>query len=184
LAQKKTALSDVNSQIINQSRNLLILKNEDINHAKTTVINATHRLISKKKEEAVSYHHAVVSNSFRILGDHRHELTKISSLLTSKPLSIIAIKRNNLNNELEKLENSTKKYLVSQRSYVNHYETLFRHFNVDKILQKGFAIVRKNGEVISDPSKINLNDQISIQLKETLIDTKVINKKNGTGSNL
>lgn len=184
IAQKKTALSDVNSLIINQSRSLLIQKNEDINQAKTTVINSTNRLISKRKEEAVSYHHAVVSNSFRILGDNRHELTKISSLLTTKPLSLIAIRKNNLNNELEKLGNGTKKYIISQRSYVNHYETLFRHFNVDKILQKGFAIVRKNGEVISDPSKINVNDQISVQLKETLIETKVTNKKNGTGPNL
>lgn len=184
IAQKKAALSDVNSQIINQSRNLVIKKNDEINQAKSAVINSTNRLISKRKEEAVSFHHAVVSNSFRILGDHRHELTKISSLLTSKPLSLIAIKKNNLNNELEKLGSSAKKYLVSQRSYINHYDTLFRHFNVDKILQKGFAIVRKNGEVISDPSKINLNDQISVQLKETLIETKVINKKDGTGHNL
>ena len=184
IALKKSALSDVNSQIINQTRNLLIQKNENLNQAKGGVINSTNRLISKRKEEAVQYHHSVVANSFRILGDHRHELTKMSSLLTSKPLSIIAIKKNNLNNELERISNSTKKYIVSQRSYVNHYDTLFRHFNVDKILQKGFAIIRKNGDVISDPSKINVHDQISVQLRDTLIDTKVTGKKNGTGTNL
>jgi exodeoxyribonuclease VII large subunit len=184
IAVRKSALSDVNSQIINQTRNLLVAKHQDVNNAKTGVINSATRLISKRKEEAVRYQNTIVSNSFRILGNNRHELIKIGSMLTSKPLSLISIRKNNLNNELEKISSSTRKYIINQRGYLNHFETLFTHFNVDKILQKGFAIVRKNGDVISDPSKINTNDQISVQLKDTLIETKVTGKKNGTGSKL
>lgn len=184
VAQKRSELADVNSQIINQTRTLLAHKNEEIGKAKTGIINSTNRLISKRKEEGIQYHHAVVSSSFRILGNQRNDLTKLSSLFTSKPVSIITIKKNNLNNELEKISNATKKYIVSQRSYINHYDSLFRHFNVDKILQKGFAIIRKNGEVISEPEKININDKISVQLRNSLIETKVTDKKNGTGPNL
>lgn len=184
IATKKSALSEVNSQIINQTRTLLTHKREEIFEAKTAVINSTTRLISKRKEESGKFHHTVVSNSFRILADNRHELVKISSMLTSKPLSLIAIRKNNLNNELEKIAGASKKYLTLQRGYLGHYDTLFKHFNVDKILQKGFAIIRKDGNVITDPAKININDNISIQLKESLIDVNVKNKKNGTGSNL
>jgi exodeoxyribonuclease VII large subunit len=184
LAVKNTQLSEVNSQIINQTRSLLNQKNEILNQAKSSIINNTTRLISKRKEEAVQYHHTIVSNSFRILSNQRHELTKISSLVTSKPSSMIAIKKNNLHNEAEKISNASKKFLLYQKGYIGHYDTLFKHFNVEKILQKGFAIIRKNGEVIGDPAKIKINDQISIQLKDSLIDTKVTDKKDGTRPNL
>lgn len=184
LATQKSALSEVNSQIINLTRTLLANQREQIFEAKTTVINATTSLISRRKEESAAFHHIVVSNSFRILADHRHKLIKISSLLTSKPLTMIAIKKNNLDHELEKISRASKNYLTSQRGYLGHYATLFKHFNVDKILQKGFAIIRKNGHIITDPSKIEMNDDISIQLKDSLIGSKVTHKKNGTGSNL
>lgn len=184
LATKRYALSDVNSQIINLTRTLLANKREEIFESKTLVINATTRMISKRKEEAAKFHNTVVSNSFRILADNRHELVKIGSMMTSKPLSLIAIRKNNLNNELEKIAGASKKYITLQRGYLGHYDTLFKHFNVDKILQKGFAIIRKDGNVISDPGRININDNITIQLKDSLIDVNVKNKRNGTGSNL
>lgn len=184
LAQRKSDLSDVNSRIINQTQSLLTHKKESLTNAKTALINSATRLISKHKDQAVQYHHAVVSSSFRILGNQKQELARLSSLVISKPVSLIAIKKNNLNNERDRLATAAKKYLRTQQNYLNHHDTLFRHFNVDKILQKGFAIVRKNGIVISDPSKININDQISVQLRETLIGTKVTDKKNGTGPNL
>jgi exodeoxyribonuclease VII large subunit len=184
VAQKKTALSDLNSRIINQTRDLLRDKNEKLNQAKNVVVNSTGRMISRHREGASNYHHAVVSSSFRVLGDHRSGLTRIGSVLTSKPLSLIAIKKNNLQNEQDRIAGSSRKYLVTRNNNLNHYDTLFRHFNVDKILQKGFAIIRKDGEVISDPSKINISDQISVQLKDSLIDTKVTRKTDGTGTNL
>ena len=184
LSVKKTELADVNSQIINQTRTLLTHKKDEVFDAKTTVINAATRLISRKRDEAAMFHHTVVSNSFRIIAANRHDLVRMSSMLTSKPLSMIAIRKNNLNNELDKISSAGKRFITLQRGYLGHYDTLFKHFNVDKILQKGFAIIRKDGNVISDPAKINVNDNISIQLKDTLLEAKVKDKKNGTRSNL
>jgi exodeoxyribonuclease VII large subunit len=184
LANKKNELSEVNSQVINQTRDLLAQKKESLHVSKNSLINAANRLISKRKEEGVKHHHTVVSNSFRILGDHKHELSKLTNLLTSKPLNILAIRGNNLRNDRERIASLTKKYMVFQKGLIGHYDTLFRHFNIEKILQKGFAVIRKNGEIVTDPDKINTNDQISIQLKNSLIDTQVKNKRNGTGPNL
>jgi len=177
-------LTDVKAQITNHTRDLVGLKKDEINQSKNNVVNYSKRLISKHKDEATRYHHAVVSSTYRIIGNQKHELVTLSSVLTNKPLSIVAIKKNNLNNESQRLQSFLKKYMDNKRGYLGHFVTLFKHLDIEKTLAKGFAIIRKNNEVIADPSKILKNDQITIQLKNTLIETKVTDKKDGTGFNL
>ena len=184
IALKYNLVIDAKSQIINLTKTLVNLRKDELNLTKNALVSSSNRLISKHKDEAIQYHHSVVASTYRIIGNQKYELIRLGSVLANKPISTVAIKKNNLINETERLKSFLKKYSDSKRSYLAHFVTLFKHLDVEKTLAKGFAIIRKGNEVITDPSKIYKNDQITIQLKNSLIKTSVIDKKDGTGLNL
>lgn len=184
LARKQESLQGMRLQLISLSRHMLQDEAESVTRTNNAIINNTHRLLARSKDEMATYRHAVVSNTFRLLGDHRYELVRMGSILTSKPVSIVSIRKNNLENEVARLKSFSTKYLVNQSGYIGHFNTLFNHLDIDKTLAKGFAIVRKNGKVIANPDQISVGDNIDLQLQKSTILTKVTDKKNGTGPDL
>ena len=48
--------------------------------------------------------------------------------------------------------------------------------NIDKLKKIGFSILRKNGKLINDISKVNINDTLSLELKNGLLNIKVKEK--------
>lgn len=188
-AQRITAiaqsqLTEAQSQVINRTRDLVKTKCDQVTFAKSNVIGNASRFLSKHKDEAGGFYNIVVSNTYRLVGDHKQQLVKLSGLITIKPSAIVSIWKNELANQTSRLRSFTNKYLINQDGYLVHYKTLFKHLDIEKTLAKGFAIIRKDGKVIADASQISISDKLDIQLKQTIIETKVLNKKNGTGSNL
>lgn len=184
IALKQKQLTEVHSQVINRTRDLVKLRNEEISLSKTRIINVSHYYLSLHKDKATGFYNIIVSNTYRLISDHKHLLVKMSGLITNKPSSIVNIYLNNLDNETHRLKSFLTKYLKNQEGYLGHYAVIFKHLNIEKILAKGFAIIRKNGKVVADPKEINVDDKLDIQLKQVILETKVLNKKHGTGTNL
>ena len=118
----------------------------------------------------------VTQQSTAILQHKRNNLIGISSTFVSKPQIIISSKQADLRNLLSNISTFNLQFLKSQKSYLNHFVSLIRVLSPENILQRGFAIVEKQGKIITDPKDIQKGDEISFRLKQTEFDVTV-NKK-------
>ena len=77
-------------------------------------------------------------------------------------------------------------YLKSQRGYLGHYVSIINMMAPDNILKKGFAIIKANNKITSNPDDIKVGRDIDIILAQTQIKTTVKQKSkyNGTEFNL
>jgi len=73
------------------------------------------------------------------------------------------------------LENIIKNQKVSLENMSKKLELL----NIEKFLDKGFAIVKYNNKIITDPSSLKAGDSLELQIKKTNIITKIEKVNNG-----
>lgn len=130
--------------------------------------------------------------------NNRLKLHKLEdSFVLKRPTAIYEVKEQNLDNLIDKInriikvfiDNSKVELFKYQNSYVfNNPEIIykFKKQNLDNIigkldvlnpmntLRRGYAIIKKEDNVISSIKKLNKDDEIKINVSDGIIDAKVI----------
>ena len=133
-----------------------------------------------------------------IIENNRLKLHKLEdSFVLKRPTAIYEVKEQNLDNLIDKLnriikvfiDNSKVELFKYQNSYVfNNPEIIykFKKQNLENIigklevlnpmntLKRGYAIIKKEDNVISSINNLNKNDEIKINVSDGIIDAKVI----------
>ncbi|HEY1006954.1 MAG TPA: exodeoxyribonuclease VII large subunit, partial [Sphingobacteriaceae bacterium] len=73
------------------------------------------------------------------------------------------------------------KLIVSQKKELDFYQENIRNLSPGRILERGFAIIRKGGQILSDPDEIEPGDDLEIIHRNSLIQTEVTQKTNYDG---
>ncbi len=67
-------------------------------------------------------------------------------------------------------------YIKNSLKEISYYEHLFNSLNPKNVIQRGYAIIKKNnGDIISSISKVSLGDQINLVVKDGEI-TSIVKK--------
>ena len=133
-----------------------------------------------------------------IIENNRLKLHKLEdSFVLKRPTAIYEVKEQNLDNLIDKInriikvfiDNSKVELFKYQNSYVfNNPEIIykFKKQNLDNIISKlevlnpmntlkrGYAIIKKEDNVISSINNLNQDDEIKINVSDGIIDAKVI----------
>ena len=136
--------------------------------------------------------------------DTRRQVLKgiVSSYVLKKPTAMYEIKEQNLDYLIDRLNKEIK--IVVDNTKVRLYKTVnsyvltnpdilykFKNQNLEHLINKldvlnpmntlkrGYAIVRKDNKVISDSKKIKKDDIINIDIKNGIINAKVVEVSNG-----
>lgn len=133
-----------------------------------------------------------------IIENNRLKLHKLEdSFVLKKPTAIYEVKEQNLDNLIDKInriikvfiDNSKVELFKYQNSYVfNNPEIIykFKKQNLENIigklevlnpmntLKRGYAIIKKEDNVISSINNLNKDDEIKINVSDGIIDAKVI----------
>ncbi|PIQ67724.1 exodeoxyribonuclease VII large subunit [Candidatus Uhrbacteria bacterium CG_4_9_14_3_um_filter_41_35] len=80
---------------------------------------------------------------------------------------------------ISKIDQIITSKLVNMRSKVDGMVRLFKAFDVQKSLDRGFSIVRKDGKIVKDANKVGLKDVIEVQLAKGRVNSLVIAKDLG-----
>lgn len=163
-------------KIVMKSQQLLAFYNKSLPQLNATIINKSRDYLKDYLESLYRLQRIVTQQSTAILQHKRNNLIGISSTFVSKPQIIISSKQADLRNLLSNISTFNLQFLKSQKSYLNHFVSLIRVLSPENILQRGFAIVEKQGKIITDPKDIQKGDEISFRLKQTEFDVTV-NKK-------
>ena len=81
----------------------------------------------------------------------------------------------------DNLVNRLPQILSAEKRELSRLSDGVENLNPEKILQRGFAILKKEGKILSDPTNINQGDSLQIIHRSTLIDTEVKHKTDLNG---
>lgn len=164
LSSNLQMINKCNVVVVNKSRTMLATFNSQLNLANQSVINKTKTILYNRKTNLVS----------------------LLNQLQSKPRIITANKQSELNNVILNIKSYSNKYLVNQKGYLGHYESLVRIMSPKNILKKGFAIVSRKNKILKSGEDLAIGEEISISMQDYTLSTKLITKikKDGTESEL
>lgn len=121
--------------------------------------------------------HAVRSR----ISTHQQVLTFTSAGLSLAPQSL-ARRRDALEQQILQLKFQVRYQLEQGQRDMAHLTTIVRLSSPAEALKRGFAILRKDGRILTDAIALNPGDEVNIILKDSELTTRIINKitKNGT----
>ena len=93
----------------------------------------------------------------------------------------VSRKREKLVNLIERIRFYNEKFFANQNRVLIHQKSLVRLMSPVNILKKGFAIVKRNGKIVIDPQDINVDEDLTVVLQNTDIETTVKRKMPGDG---
>lgn len=90
------------------------------------------------------------------------------------PIQIINEQRMKLDNIYNTFNNLIDNNIRGIKNILNTYNTKLEAYNVFKTLDRGYALVIKNGEYISDSTKLEKDDEITIKFKNDTKQAKLL----------
>lgn len=167
---------EIQKNILIKSQQLFSKHSNALAGIKTSVSNKTQALLADHKAFLVEAHQTVVNKSGEILFHKNRELVQLSAVVSTRPKILVSTHKNDLVNIIANIKIFNNQFLKNQRAYLSHHKTVAKMMAPDNILKKGFAIVKVNDEITSDPGKIEEGKDISIILKEVEIISTVKQK--------
>lgn len=156
-----------------------------ITFQKTIIIKAQQQL-SGRLQTLARINNAITSQSQGILFERRRQLLHIGSLMVTRPSILVANKSKDIRQVASNLEAFTAIYLKNAKGYLGHYVSLVQALSPEHTLQRGFAIIKANGRITSDPDQLVKGKDIEILLRDQAILSTVKSKtiRHGTSSDL
>ncbi len=97
---------------------------------------------------------AIVNQSGAMVYTKKSALITAASFFTGKPRILLSAKRNQLDTVFSTVVSCTNRYTTGQKKNLEHYRTLMKLLSPEKLLKRGFAIVKNNNKIISDPDEL------------------------------
>ncbi len=172
--------------ILIKSQQLFSIHFQALSVLNSIVVNNTRNILNNYKDCLVQINQVTINTSKTIIYNNKNALINISSQILSKPRIILYNRINDIKNIISNLNTFNSQYLKNQKGYLGHFVSMFKMMAPDNILRKGFAIVKANNKITSNPDDIKIGNDIDIILADTQIKTTVKQKTkyNGTEFNV
>jgi exodeoxyribonuclease VII large subunit len=148
----------------------------------TFIVNKSRTFLNDHKDALVINNQIIINKTKTLISDKKNGLSFIAFTLISKPRVVTGNKLNELQNTFNNIVSFNRSYLKSQRGYLGHFVSVINMMSPLNILKKGFAIVKHNGDVTSNPDIFTPGAEMEVILSEKSIKSKVISKSNYNGS--
>jgi exodeoxyribonuclease VII large subunit len=154
---------------------------QSLSRLNSQVVNSAKNCIANHKDQLVRINQTSINTTKSILYSRHREIIGLSSQILSKPKILVSAKSKDIENVVSNLKSYIKINLTNQRGYIGHFVSVFKMMHPDNILKKGFAIIKKDGAITSDPDKIMVGSNISIILSNKEIHSTVKSKTDYNG---
>lgn len=185
IAHNKTfedAMLSFQKNIVIKSQQLFSFHFQFLSTLNSLVVNNARNIIADYKASLVQINQVTINTSKSILFNKRNDLVSVSSQILSKPKIILYNRINDIKNTISNLKTFNSLYLKNQRGYLGHYVSIIKMMAPANILKKGFAIVKANNEITSNPDNIKIGHDIEIILADTQIKSTVKQKSKYNGA--
>lgn len=115
------------------------------------------------------------------IAGHRGALSLAAAGLSLTP-ERLSRRSDALNNQITTLTRQVRQTLDQQQREITHLTALIRLSSPVEALKRGFAILRKDGRILTDASSLNPGDDVNITLKDTELTTRITHKTERHGT--
>lgn len=167
-------------QIIIKTQQVLSYQNDKLGNLEKNLRQSVNELLQINSESLNRLTVTITGRSVSTLYRMDQNLAELVRKVSTKPLLKVGSGLQELDQLILNLKSNTSKFLKQQKGYIEHHKTVYRLLSPSRTLARGFALVKKNGAIISDTSKISTGDLIEIYLSGDIIqaDVEQINKSN------
>ncbi|WP_158639617.1 exodeoxyribonuclease VII large subunit [Arachidicoccus ginsenosidivorans] len=165
LSEANNTLNRVNGRIVHRTRDFLQLQQRSLYKLQSSLSQAAKTVISQNDLALQRCKHETLSNT--------------NSRITGAKADILRQK--------EKIKTWSAITLKNADGGLKHQQTSIRLMSPERILQKGFALISKNGKIITDHRGLAPEDTIDIITSQVTLEATIHQKKenkDGTGFNL
>jgi exodeoxyribonuclease VII large subunit len=162
--------------IIIKSQQVCSSKLQLLARINSTIVNQSRDILNDRKDALTLLRQETINYTKTILFSHQGDLMRISGAIITQPKIILYNRVNDLQNILANIRTFNAQYLKNQRGYLGHYRSLIKMMSPENILKKGFALVKINGRITSNPDEIQTGQDIDIILSDISITSTVKTK--------
>lgn len=181
LSDRISRINRVSSLITRKPPSLLGSKRESVGHFRDKIRHLSLTMLTEKNAELRKGQHAIIDFAFDIIYHHDRKLDATYYKIVHLPMQSVSRKREKLVNLIERIRFYNEKFFANQNRVLIHQKSLVRLMSPVNILKKGFAIVKRNGKIVIDPQDINVDEDLTVVLQNTDIETTVKRKMPGDG---
>lgn len=163
-------------RILIKTQQLFSVQFQQLSKLNSSVVNSSRTLINEHKEDLLNIQQMVLNEAKQILYQQKSSLSFMASTLISKPRIITSNKQNDLMNMKHNLVSYQKSFVKNQGGYLQHYVSVIKLMSPENILKKGFALVKVNGKIISDPLQLKTGSHFDVILAKQQIHSTVQSK--------
>ena len=145
------------------------------------ISNGARIILTVNKDGIVKANQSVLNSTKSILYSKRTNLINTSAKIITKPQIIIYNRQNDIKNVFSNIKTFKSQYFKNKSGYLKHYESIIKMMFPENILKKGYAIVKINNKITSNPKTINPGNKIEILLADKIITSTVTNKTDYDG---
>lgn len=167
--------------IVIKSQQLFMSNFQMLGYLNSSIVNNARNIINEKKDEIVRVNQITINRSKSILFTHRKNMVTASSQILSKPRIILYNRINDIQGIIKNLKTFGNQYQKNRKGELAQYISLIRMMSPENILKKGYAIIRVDNEITSSAEKIKIGKDIEIILSDTIIQSTVKNKSKYDG---
>jgi exodeoxyribonuclease VII large subunit len=150
---------------------------ELIIHAQKRIIIKTQQIFSFHNDNLNQLKSNLLRNVFRLLHGHQRVLMNLSGSISALPRFILNNKKKDLHASIASLLAASKEVFIRQDNKLIHFSALVKMMSPQNILNKGFAIIKLQNNIISEARQIEVGSEVQIQMASEELTANITSKK-------
>lgn len=177
---------NIQKMLIIRSQQLMNVKKEGLNRSKTEIGNVVSELFQSHKDQLNMLNNILSNRSLKRIANYDRLIGELVRTVSTRTQIQLANNKQIVNQVSLHIDSFSLRLLKGKREFLEHYKSIFRILSPERTLARGFALIKKDGKIVADFSKITENEKLDIVLHKHLIQTTVNknNKRNGEEYNL
>ena len=128
----------------------------------------------------------IVIRAQQQFANNNRALNRVNNTIINKSRTILASRQQELVSTKTSLLIHSNNYCRNQKRYLDHFVSIIKIASPENTLRRGFAIIRHNDKIISNPDDLTIGNDIGVVFaeKEIIATVTAKNDYNGTDFNL
>lgn len=174
-------LVSVRHQLTIRSQQLLRRSFNLMNHLQNVVGNRSSYLFKKHADDLQKLKHTLQLSSLNRVSKQTLRLSEFRMILASGAQVTFRENVKLLGNIKARLDADSTRMIKDHVQRLQQLNTFVSYADPVRVLKRGFAIIEKNGKILSSAISIKVDDELNIVMDKTIINTKVTSKQNTDG---
>ena len=146
-----------------------------------SMIIRSQQLLSKQNKLFSQVSQQFLTGAGFYLSVKKQGLNALSSALTRRPGQMLYEKQKDLQGTVSRMGYASQYFFKAQQGNISNYAALIRLMSPENVMKKGFALIKQNGKIISNPASVLPGEQIAVILAGQEIEAIVKDKKDYDG---